>query len=96
MPDTLLIGWTTVDSAVGAQQLARALLESGLAACVQITAGITSVYRWEGAVQADAEWRVTVHFFASQSTAIEAYLDAQHPYDTPQWVVVRAEYVAPY
>jgi periplasmic divalent cation tolerance protein len=71
------------------------LVESGLAACVQITAGITSVYRWEGAVQSDVECRLMVEFPESQSEAIAAYLDAQHPYDTPQWVVVRAEHVAP-
>jgi periplasmic divalent cation tolerance protein len=95
MPNTLLIGWTTVDSEPAAQQLARGLVESGLAACVQIDAGIESVYRWEGAVQTDKEWRLMVKFPESQSEAIAAYLDAQHPYDTPQWVVARAEHVAP-
>ena len=95
MPDTLLIGWTTVDSEAAAQQLAHGLVESGLAACVEIDAGITSVYRWEGAVQSDAEWRLVVMFSESQAEAIATYLDAHHPYDTPQWVVFRADYVAP-
>ena len=95
MSDTLFIGWTTVDSEAAAQQLAHSLVELGLAACAQITAGVTSVYRWEGAVQSDAEWRLMVKFPEPQAEAIAAYLDAQHPYETPQWVVVRAEYVAP-
>jgi periplasmic divalent cation tolerance protein len=95
MPDTIFIGWTTVDSESAAQQLAHGLVESGLAGCVQITASVTSVYRWEGAVQSDAEWRLMLKFPESQTEAIAAYLDAQHPYDTPQWVVVRAEHVAP-
>ena len=94
MPDTLFIGWTTVDSELAAQQLAHGLVESGLAGCVQITGGVTSVYYWEGAVQSDAEWRLMVRFAESQAEAIAAYLDAQHPYETPQWVVVRAEHVA--
>ena len=94
MPDTILIGWTTVNSESAAQQLAHGLVGSGLAGCVQITAGVTSVYRWEGAVQSDAEWRLMVKFSESQAEAIAAYLDTQHPYETPQWVVARAEHVA--
>ena len=95
MADTLLIGWTTVDSEAAAQQLAHGLVESDLAACVQIDASITSVYRWEGAVQSDTEWRLMVKFAESQSEAVAAYIDKHHPYDVPQWVVVRAEQVAP-
>ncbi|MFQ3225640.1 MAG: periplasmic divalent cation tolerance protein [Lentimonas sp.] len=95
MTDTLLIGWTTVGSEAVAQQLAHGLVASGFAACVQIDAGVISVYRWEGAVQSDAEWRLMVKFAASQSEAVAAYIDEHHPYDVPQWVAVRAEHVAP-
>lgn len=95
MTDTLLIGWTTVDSEAAAQLLAQELVESDLAACVQIDAGVTSVYRWEGAVQSDTEWRLIVKFAESKFEAVNASLDAHHPYDVPQWVVARAEHVAP-
>ena len=95
MPAALLIGWTTVDSEAVAQQLAHGLVEADLAACVQIEAGVTSVYRWEGAVQSDAEWRLMVKFAESKSEAVAAYLDEHHPYDVAQWVVARAEHVAP-
>ena len=62
---------THVDSAVGhvrveitagsseeARRLADAAVEARLAACAQISGPITSVYRWEGSIQADEEWRV--------------------------------------
>jgi periplasmic divalent cation tolerance protein len=95
MKDTLLIGWTTVASEAAAQCLAQSLVESGLSACVQIDAGVESVYRWEGAVQSQREWRLMVKFAATRSAELLAYIEAQHPYDVPEWVVVRAEQVAP-
>ena len=48
---------TTVGSADDARRLAGAAIAQRLAACVQIEA-IESVYRWQGAVQHDAEWRL--------------------------------------
>ena len=95
MDNTLLIGWTTVDSEAAARRLANGLVESGLAACVQIDAGVESVYRWKGKVQSEREWRLMAKFAAARSTELLAYLEAQHPYDVPEWVVVRAEQVAP-
>jgi periplasmic divalent cation tolerance protein len=95
MHDTLLIGWTTVDSEAVAQRLASGLVATRLAACVQIDASVQSVYRWEGAVQSASEWRLMVKFSAARSAELLAYIEAQHPYDVPEWVVVRAEQVAP-
>lgn len=95
MTDTLLIGWTTVDSEAAAQRLATGLVETGLAACVQIDAGVESVYGWKGEVQSERELRLMVKFAAARSAELLAYIEAQHPYDVPEWVVVCAEQVAP-
>lgn len=93
--EALLIGFTTVASEDAAQQLARALVESQLAVCVQIDSGVQSVYRWEGKLCADPEWRLVVKFLESDSEGLAAFIDAKHPYDTPEWLVVRPEQVAP-
>jgi periplasmic divalent cation tolerance protein len=95
MHDTLLIGWTTVDSEAAARRLGNGLVTTRLAACVQIDASVESVYLWEGAVQSAREWRLMVKFAAARSAELLAYIEAQHPYDVPEWVVVRAEQVAP-
>ena len=48
---------TTVARLEDAQAMARALVERRLAACAQIER-IESVYRWQGAVQQEPEYRV--------------------------------------
>ncbi len=95
MTDPLLIGFTTVGSEAAAQQLAHALVESELAVCVQIDSGVQSVYRWEGKVCSEPEWRLWVKFLEPKSSALEVFIEEQHLYDTPEWVVVKPEHVTP-
>ena len=95
MQEILLIGWTTVDSEAAAQCFASGMMEQGLAVCVQIDAEVQSIYRWEGELQFEREWRLMVKFAAALSSELLAYIEGKHPYDVPEWVVVRAEQVAP-
>lgn len=90
----LRIGWTTVDSLEAAEKLSCQLVESGLAACVQIESLVGSVYRWEGKVRQVPEWRLVVKFVAAKGAEIEALVEAQHPYECPQWIVLRPESVS--
>ncbi len=96
MQDTLFIAWTTVDSEASAQRIATDLVERRLACCVQIDAAVRSVYRWEGAVQSGSEWRLWIKFVARHAQRLNTYIEENHPYDVPEWVVVRAEQVAPH
>ncbi|MGF1450162.1 MAG: divalent-cation tolerance protein CutA [Opitutales bacterium] len=91
--ETLWIGWTTLDTKDSAEALARGLVKARLAACVQIDGPIQSVYRWQGAVEQGAEWRLWVKFPGSKASALEQWLAEQHPYETPQWVALPAESV---
>ncbi|MFG2296999.1 divalent-cation tolerance protein CutA [Streptomyces sp. NPDC048603] len=75
---------TTVDSAEGAAALARGAVEARLAACAQISGPVTSVYRWQGAVETAQEWQVLFKTTAERYPALEAALAAGHPYDTPE------------
>ena len=90
----LLIGFTTVGNRDDAHRLARGLVEARLAACVQIDSPITSHYIWESRAETAKEFRLTIKFIPARAAAIEAWLVTHHPYDTPEWVVVRAEQVA--
>ena len=43
----------------------------------------------------EREWRLAVKFLESKSAALETLMETEHPYDTPEWVVVRPEQVMP-
>lgn len=67
-----------------AQALSRALVGERLAACVNITAGLTSVYRWQGAVTEDAETLLVIKTAADRLGALQARLTELHPYEVPE------------
>ena len=57
--DTLLIFCTCPEQAV-AQHIASTLVEQRLAACVNISSPVTSVYSWQGKVETDEELLLTI------------------------------------
>ncbi|MFE3829024.1 divalent-cation tolerance protein CutA [Streptomyces sp. NPDC059092] len=90
---------TTTDGAGKAEELARGVIEARLAACAQISAPVTSVYRWRGTVETAEEWQILFKTTADRYDALEGHLRAAHDYDTPEIIatpVVRgsAEYLA--
>ncbi|MFG2889200.1 divalent-cation tolerance protein CutA [Streptomyces sp. NPDC048248] len=90
---------TTIDSELKAERLARGAIEGGLAACAQISAPVTSVFRWENAVETTQEWQVLFKTAAPRYEALEAYLLTAHDYDTPEIIATpvtrgSAEYLA--
>jgi len=91
---TLLVGTTTVSGRADADRLARGLVESRLAACVQIDGPITSVYTWQDKLETAPEFRLTVKFPAANAGALESWLRANHPYDTPEWIAAPARFVS--
>ena len=89
---------TTVAAPDDARRLADGLLEKRLAACVQ-TLPIQSAYRWKGAIQREPETLLLIKTKAALYPETEAFLRAQHPYETPEivWVPIAAgsaEYLA--
>ncbi len=67
-----------------AARLAGALVEERLAACVNVVPEIRSFYRWEGAVQDDAEVLLVIKSTAARSDALAARVRELHPYDLPE------------
>jgi periplasmic divalent cation tolerance protein len=89
----MLIAWTSVSTSEQAEGMAQEAVKRGLAACAQIC-GIVSHYRWEGKLERAPEFRLTFKLLPAQLPALEAFIFEQHPYDTPEWIVIRAEKVA--
>ena len=67
-----------------ARTLASTLVESGLAACVNILPGVESIYRWEGKIETAAEYLLLVKTAAEHQTALLEKLSALHPYQVPE------------
>jgi len=93
--EKLYLAWTTVESREEAERLARSAVNKKRAACVQIDGPVYSVFRWEGRVETASEWRLLFKFPESQLASLEGWILANHPYDTPEWVVVEAARVNP-
>jgi periplasmic divalent cation tolerance protein len=90
----LMLGWTTVGKIEDAQRLARGMVERRLAACVQIEGALRSLYVWENKMEESEEYRLLVKFIPARGRELEKWLTEHHPYETPEWVVVRAEHVS--
>ena len=77
---------TTTDSREKADTIASALVESRLAACVQVSGPITSVYRWQGEMEQSEEWLCTAKAKRERFSEVEALIRELHSYDCPEIV----------
>lgn len=75
---------TTLPTAEGARALARKLVERRLAACVQISGPVESVYWWQGQIDASSEWRLTAKSRTDLFPKLEAAIREDHPYAVPE------------
>lgn len=73
---------TTVATEADARRIAVAVVERGLAACVQMNA-IDSVYTWQGAVQQEREVRLLFKVGKDGYEPLERAILELHPYELP-------------
>ncbi len=66
-----------------AETIARMLVDRRLAACVQSHA-VTSIYRWQNAVETSREVMLTAKALADRLEALEAAVRAIHSYEVPE------------
>ncbi len=77
---------TPVDKA---EELATAIVESRLAACVNIIEQVQSVYRWEGKIQKDREALLVVKTVSSRFRDLESRVRKIHPYSCPEIIALQ-------
>jgi len=80
--------YTTTDSKKIAKKIALTLVKEKLAACVQITGPIKSIYRWKGKVENAREWLCIIKCRAKQFRKIEARIKQIHTYQIPEIVAI--------
>jgi periplasmic divalent cation tolerance protein len=65
-------------------KIARPLVQEELAACVNIVPGLTSVFRWEGAVSEESEQLLIIKSNRASWDGLQKRLKELHSYDTPE------------
>ncbi|MEN4098561.1 MAG: divalent-cation tolerance protein CutA [Anaerolineaceae bacterium] len=90
-PAFVIVLITAPDQAVS-EHIAYALVESKLAACVNIISPLISIYRWQGKIERAQEYllvcktrrdRFDAHFIAT--------VKAIHPYEVPEMIAIPLE-----
>jgi periplasmic divalent cation tolerance protein len=96
MPPTLapeissqaIIVMTHLPNLTEAENLVSYLLENHLAACVNIMAPCTSVYRWQGNIERSIEIAVMIKSTSARYSELEAAILSLHPYELPEIIHV--------
>ena len=71
-----------------AEDIAVQLIDSELAACINVIPGIQSIYRWKGKVEQDTESLMLIKCPAGSYPELEAHILDAHPYELPEIVTV--------
>ena len=79
---------STVARAEDAERIGRALVERGLAACVNVVPGLVSIYRWQGQLESQEERLLLIKTRAERFEALREALVALHPYEVPEVVAL--------
>lgn len=88
MSETVIVVITNLPDRVAALGLARELIARRLAACVNVLAECTSVYRWRGEVENATETPVLIKTRSALFAEVEAAIRELHPYELPEIIAV--------
>jgi periplasmic divalent cation tolerance protein len=87
MAETYCMALCTSPDPAHAHELAHALVERRLAACVQIMP-VKSVYTWEGRVTEDEEQLMFIKTRSSLFGDVSEFIRDNHPYEVPEVIRV--------
>ncbi len=84
---------TTLQSREQALSLAREVIGTRTAACVQVIGPITSVYHWQGNVEETEEFLCLIKVPSEGMERLVQFVRDRHPYDTPEITAVESAFV---
>lgn len=84
-----IIVFTAAGSKDEARNIAQSLVESRLAACVNILPKMESVYRWEDNVQNSEEWLLVIKTRSGNFEAVQEAIRKLHSYDLPECISIK-------
>ena len=83
-----VVAVSTVNKPEDAERIARALVERGLAACVNVVPGVVSIYRWKGQIEREGELLLVIKTRTERIEALREALVSLHPYEVPELIVL--------
>ena len=83
-----LLIYITCGSKENATEIATALVQEQLAACVNILPGIESVYRWEGKLESAAEYLLMIKTRREVLATLRERVCKLHHYELPEIIAV--------
>jgi len=86
-----ILALTTVPDEDKGREIARALVEARLAACVTVGPASRSTYWWQGKVSEDKEYVLFIKTRRELFNKVEAALKAIHPYRVPELIALPVE-----
>ncbi len=77
------LAYMTAATAADARTIGRALVRERLAACVNVVPGMTSIYRWNDAVEEESEVVLIAKTTSVRFDALARRVEQMHGYDNP-------------
>jgi periplasmic divalent cation tolerance protein len=88
MSSQFVLVLTTLPADADARAFAQALVDSRLAACVNVLPPMESIYRWQGAVECEPERQLVMKTTMPRVDALWQRVRDLHSYEVPEFVVV--------
>lgn len=85
------ICYVTTPNEESAKKIAKDLITSKLAACVNIIPNIQSIYEWEGKVNEDLEYLLMIKTTTENVESLTTYVRENHPYSVAEVISVKIE-----
>ena len=84
----VFVVFSTIDSKESAEKIAHDIVKQQLAACVNIIANITSIYKWKGKVEHEAEHLMVVKTSENCLPNLMERIKELHPYEVPEVIAL--------
>ena len=84
----LLLVITNLPDRATAERIAESLVTENVAACVNILAECTSIYRWQGKLEHASEVPLLIKTTRAAYPKLESALRKMHPYEIPEIIAL--------
>jgi periplasmic divalent cation tolerance protein len=90
----MIVVYTTLPTESDARKIGGELVAKKLAACVNIVAGLVSIYRWQGAIETGSETAMLIKTRKDLQDQVLEAIRSLHPYSVPALIVFEPGHVS--